>query len=374
MADSALRKPKSAAKRAPRAARPDTKDVQGLAGRIPQVSIAQAEALRGLFAAARRWPLDDGSVLQFAPGNASAAAETFTVDAEGTPLQLRLDAPMPAAATPPDLHWSDYRGRARLLAWSLAHEGALVRLSDAIGTSLVPTEDAATTDGDDAVWLGFCIEDRHDSGREAAHPGARVNGSVRLPVAWLPRLQARAAPVYEDDPLPADSHWRALPVSVTLGFDGPPLGHDDWQRLQLGDVIVIGHGRMPEMRARTARRMWPLAATPDGWRITSAVQTLSSFPEHSSMNETDAPNDDRRSESDDGEAIARNLPVQLAFEIGQVEINVGEVAGLQPGYVFSLPANLEGANVTIRANGHAAGRGEVVAVGNTLGVRLLGWN
>ena len=44
---------------------------------------------------------------------------------------------------------------------------------------------------------------------------------------------------------------------------------------------------------------------------------------------------------------------------------------------FLRPHNvgpLEGANVTIRANGQAVGRGEVVAVGDTLGVRLLWWN
>ena len=74
------------------------------------------------------------------------------------------------------------------------------------------------------------------------------------------------------------------------------------------------------------------------------------------------------------DAIARNLPVQLAFDIGRTEVSLGELAALQPGYVFPLPAHLEGANVTIRANGRAAGRGEVVAVGSTLGVRLLSWD
>lgn len=74
-----------------------------------------------------------------------------------------------------------------------------------------------------------------------------------------------------------------------------------------------------------------------------------------------------------GEDPVRGLPVQLDFEVGQLQLSVGELAALQPGYVFALPAHLEGANVVIRANGRAAGRGEVVAVGDTLGVRLLSW-
>lgn len=87
----------------------------------------------------------------------------------------------------------------------------------------------------------------------------------------------------------------------------------------------------------------------------------------------DAPGADTGADAAGGEAIARNLPVQLAFDVGRVEVSIGDLAALQPGYVFALPAQLQGANVTIRANGRIAGRGEVVAVGDTLGVRLLAW-
>ena len=71
---------------------------------------------------------------------------------------------------------------------------------------------------------------------------------------------------------------------------------------------------------------------------------------------------------------ARKLPVQLEFELGRTEMSIGELADLQPGYVFPLAAALEGSNVVIRANGRIAGRGELVAVGDTLGVRLLSWS
>ena len=85
-------------------------------------------------------------------------------------------------------------------------------------------------------------------------------------------------------------------------------------------------------------------------------------------------NENDESAATAGEDPARSLPVRVEFEIGQVELSLGELADLQPGYVFALPAHLEGANVVIRANGRASGRGEVVAVGDTLGVRLLSWS
>jgi type III secretion protein Q len=39
--------------------------------------------------------------------------------------------------------------------------------------------------------------------------------------------------------------------------------------------------------------------------------------------------------------------------------------------VFELPSPLENASVVIKANGTPIGRGELVAVGDTLGVQLL---
>ena len=75
----------------------------------------------------------------------------------------------------------------------------------------------------------------------------------------------------------------------------------------------------------------------------------------------------------DPDAASRKLPVEVAFEIGRMQLPLGKLAELQPGYVFQVPAQLEGANVTIRANGEAVGQGELVSVGDTLGVRLLSW-
>lgn len=389
MPDSAVRKPEPAAKkqaakksagrkpaaRDPAGAAPRTGPARELRGLVPEVTPAQAEALRGLFAAHRKWPLGDGVALRFTPGSAPAADEAFDVDAQGTRLRLRLDAD---AARPPDpagLHWSDYRGRARLLAWSLAHERALMRLSEVLGTSLVPQETADDQGDDEAVWLAF---DTDGAAGAAIEP---LRGAMRFPVDWLPRLRERAEPVYEDDPLPRLDAMRDLPVPVRVGFEGPRLSLADWQGLRPGDVILLGNGSMPALQARAARTAWPLAAAPDGWRIAAAAQPLPS-PTEPSMTNDETPKDAEGADdagtgaeagTGGGDALARNLPVQLAFDIGRLEVSIGDLASLQPGYVFALPAQLQGANVTIRANGRTAGRGEVVAVGDTIGVRLLSW-
>src|SRR3546814_9985432 len=109
-------------------------------------------------------------------------------------------------ADPAGLHWSDYRGRARLLAWSLAHDRALLRLSEVLGTSLVPPEpaDDASAD-DDAVWLAFATDGAAETVVEP------LRGPMRFPVDWLSRLPDRAAPAYGDHTPPRPHAQRDLP-------------------------------------------------------------------------------------------------------------------------------------------------------------------
>jgi type III secretion protein Q len=70
-----------------------------------------------------------------------------------------------------------------------------------------------------------------------------------------------------------------------------------------------------------------------------------------------------------------DIPVKLVFEIGQAEVAVGELRRLQPGFTFQLDGPLDlHKPVTIRANGVALGRGEIVRIDDRLGVRLLEFN
>jgi type III secretion system YscQ/HrcQ family protein len=66
-----------------------------------------------------------------------------------------------------------------------------------------------------------------------------------------------------------------------------------------------------------------------------------------------------------------SVPVTLDFDLGSLAVPLGELAAIKPGYVFELPGRLEQARVIIRANGTPIGTGELVSVGDTLGVQLL---
>ncbi|MBB1473356.1 type III secretion system cytoplasmic ring protein SctQ [Luteimonas sp. MC1782] len=341
-------------------------------GLLPVLDAPVAEALRAFFAEPRWWMLADRSAVEVRFGRAPSAA--FEIDAEGTRLALHVEG---AAGDADDgrMRWSDHSGRARVLAWSLAHESLLMRLSEWLGVSLLPVVDDAPGDATTALaapglWLDVAIEDDAPLPDDAAPaaPPARTRACLWLPAAWLHRLAARAEPAHDGEPPKGAGRWRALPVAVSLLLAAPPLSAGDWRALRPGDVIVAGRSSQPHVIARAAGQDWPLAPAAGGWSVRGTPIPTAMYQEDSTM--TDHEGSPTAADADP----ARRLPVRLEFELGRSELSVGELADLQPGHVFPLATALEGANVAIRANGRDVGRGELVAVGDTLGVRLVSWS
>lgn len=367
----------------PRQDRASGPEAGPLRGRIPALAPAQAQALRTLFRKPHSWLLGDQGLMHLMPGRPHPPAELFEVDAEGTRVGVRLQATEAVLAE--GLHWSDFSGRSRILAWSLAHEGPLMRLSEALGVALTPLlEGAGEADEDpgDPLWVDFLIDDEHpQDDPDAARRAPALHGSLRLPAVWAEGLLVRAEPPFEDDAPPPLGRWRDLPATVSLQFQIPPLAQEDWDALAPGSVFVVGRsGRRPAFQARACGRAWPLVLVTGGWRVEGPSQIIPGIQEDP-MTENQAPagegedqdNPQATAAAADPDAGTRKLPVEVAFEIGRMQLPLGKLAELQPGYVFPVPSQLEGANVTIRANGEAVGQGELVSVGDTLGVRLLSW-
>jgi len=377
MADPAKQKParKSPARSGQRkaAAPSPAREAHPLRGRVPALSPTQAAALRGFFSASQGWTLRDNGLLQFMPGKPAPAAQTFELEAEGTRVGLSLLAAPQAGG----LHWSDYQGRSRVLAWSLAHEAQLMRLSEAFGVVLTPLAEPgeAPQDADAQLWLDFIVDEEPAEGTASRMPS--LQGALRVPASWIDRLLERADPPYDDAPQPL-GRWGELGVPFSLQWRIAPLPFAEFSSLQPGDVLVVGRrSQPPQAEAVASHLAWPLVPTAAGWQVGGAPRHLPTVVQESSpMNDNtrDAGDDGAAAPSADADALARQLPVEISFELGRSELRVGELSSLQPGYVFPLAAPLEGANVTIRANGQAVGQGEVVAVGDTLGVRLLWWN
>ena len=82
-----------------------------------------------------------------------------------------------------------------------------------------------------------------------------------------------------------------------------------------------------------------------------------------------APEDDTASVANPVE----RLPIQVGFDLGRMDLPLNQLAQIEPGYIFALPQALDQARVAIRLNGTLAGTGELVSIGDVLGVRLTAW-
>lgn len=69
-------------------------------------------------------------------------------------------------------------------------------------------------------------------------------------------------------------------------------------------------------------------------------------------------------------ALVNDVQVSLAFEVGDSQISVGQLQSLSPGYTFELPTLVE-SPVVIKAFGQSIGRGQLMRVGDRVGVRVL---
>jgi type III secretion protein Q len=66
-----------------------------------------------------------------------------------------------------------------------------------------------------------------------------------------------------------------------------------------------------------------------------------------------------------------DIDIPIAFEVETTTITLAALESIQPGYVFELPMAAAGATVRLTVYGQAVGQGELVSVGEQLGVRIL---
>lgn len=154
--------------------------------------------------------------------------------------------------------------------------------------------------------------------------------------------QAPVAPVVEDTSLPA-------PVSIVAG--SLPITLAELQQVEVHDVLLadltpFAKGQLCELRSGKQ--------TFGNGTLTDKTFTLKQL----STMATNAPVND--------------LEMELTFVVGQSTLTVGELRSLAPGFVFELGGVSDG--ITICANGKAIGKGELLEVGDRVGVRVTSFS
>jgi type III secretion protein Q len=164
-----------------------------------------------------------------------------------------------------------------------------------------------------------------------------------------------------------DEAWLDLPTAVHLRLAAVMLTVAELRSLTPGDIVLLdaicpddsaiaifgGHLLVPaEISAAGAR----LTAAPIKGRGSKWEWIMESQPEASEGTAPDAANLD-------------DLPVHVVLEVGRLELDLSEVRQLAPGAVLPVARQLDEA-VDIVANGRRIGRGTIVRIGDSTGVRI----
>lgn len=193
---------------------------------------------------------------------------------------------------------------------------------------------------------------------------------------WRLLLSAPHADDAAPDPLTVLlGNWPAAPppldelrVPVALRIGATTLTFAEFASLRLGDAILFQTGNGKGGRLVVAETMTARAA-PDGrhWRLAEAPGPAA---ETGAMEWTM-----RKPETIDGTLESKpagdpdQLPVHLTFDVGRVEMTLGELRKLRPGAVVETGRAAAEA-VRISAQGRPVGQGELVDVEGMIGVKI----
>jgi len=212
--------------------------------------------------------------------------------------------------------------------------------------------------------------------------GGRHDIVTAVPTAaWRNNLAANA----ETDPTRLErSQLCALPVCLEAVLPAPSLGLTELQALARGDVLLLANNRRMMVQLQADGR--PVAdgqAGAQGSQLSVRLLATNTYSgSHTAMSEqpNTAPQSEQQlSSAQTPEAIGTGettlespdgIPVEIQIRLGRVVMPLGELQELRAGAVVTLDRSLDDP-VEILAGNKVVARGEIVAVEDQLGVRIL---
>ncbi|MER9220787.1 type III secretion system cytoplasmic ring protein SctQ [Mesorhizobium sp. M0644] len=227
------------------------------------------------------------------------------------------------------------------------------KLGDSIALTSVTQTEAVSVSGE--TPLAFVLTD----GQETIDCVLNTSdASLAVRIGRLFDEIAKARP-----PIPAEF---PLPICLRRGALKVTLG--ELKSLQAGDVVLFRNEAEERNAALIiAEHLYAsVALTAAGPQLLAAPTPVAGSNWEWTMNQNSPPSVGQTLE----ESTLDELPVVLAFEIGRTAMPLGEVRQLAPGAIVPL-ADVTEAIVDIIASGKRVGSGEIVRIGESLGVRIL---
>lgn len=209
--------------------------------------------------------------------------------------------------------------------------------------------------------------------------GAATQGA-RLPLACVAHADGEVSLLRLDPPLaghmtgvlahtvvPDLGDLRALRVPMRIGLFERVLPRHRLQALSVGDVVLSG----VSLRSDTC---WQASLKFGTGIIMQATADIDLHQPHARVvAEPHITEDDAVPAAEWGRQPSDldRLQVPVAFEIDSARVSLGELASLGVGSVLELDVGLLDASVRLVCHGQTLGVGQLVAVGEQLGVRIV---
>ncbi len=345
-------------------ANPNTLTTVGTLSDLLPTECAEKIQLQRLFFNQPAAFLHDGWQLRFSYSPEPLGGVNELVDLQQGEDLIELGMTFDATSSPlGDQQWQDFAWESRLMAWTCAHEDLLQRLSllfgDLLPTGMRKTQTLASR-VDQMLWLRLDVANSE-----------RLIGSGSIGVPWH-RVSAlrQALPATE-----VNDRLASLSIDLPIRLRGPRLTLHRATAMTTTSVIVLGDRRqaLEQAKITVPNEMGTihLSARWSSSRLTICKQLTATVEEAELMSDSVS-----STAIPDAEPSAINtdaIPIELELEIGRVRVSLAELREMQPGYVLDLAQPVTGAKVDIIANRAVIGTGELVAAGNTLGIRVLSW-
>jgi type III secretion system YscQ/HrcQ family protein len=331
---------------------PDTGLLRGVSSVLPRITPAQARAGNLLHAGARSITLNWlGQTLRLVRQRPVATGPwqvQLRLGGYGAALGLDgLQALLPgldplAADSAPAVHAALFAQLAAGLWAALGLDGPepAVTLEPAQATSAL----------DPALAVGLQLHNQRCGARTRA---CLVFDSPAAAAAFAAAWARLAGPPPQP---PAD-----LPLALRFEVGTRRLAPAELRGLQPGDLVLIA--RLPSREGRWQARILAGAGR-------SCIGLGHVKGDGIVMEQWQVPKAPRSS-AGPADGLLDGVSVELGFEIGHHRMALGELMQLAPGHVFALGANPEGDAVDLVVDGRVIGAGQLVLVGEALGVRVL---
>lgn len=275
--------------------------------------------------------------------------------------------------------WWDYSGKSQILAWTLTHHSILSHLDALMGTrwkvaSLVSLKVALP-------HIRNLQHVRLDWSLIAKKSEASGQFYLTPPHMhqWANLAEGNKLPQTLNNPESDQPFWCAR-IQLEWWVLTKPLSlpYNQYCSLNIHDTLFLTADlndllNSLELCQIQSGQLMPCICDGQDIRITtsnvSRQAPASKHPYFYIRKESQTPMTQESSSQDN--TIADDVPVQLDFKIGEHISTMGELKSFKPGYTLSLDQNVENITTYIYANGKRVAKGQLVAAGDQVGVRIL---